>query len=154
MSRRDAAKPNGPSGQVAHDPDAPRPLIIASNRGPVTFTRRPGGAFDSRKGSGGVVTAVSAVARERQPVWIAAAMTDGDRQRAAVARENDEQLIEYGDPAEFRLRFVVPTPEAYHQYYNVISNPLLWFLQHYLWDTPRSPDITHEIWDAWRNGYV
>jgi trehalose 6-phosphate synthase len=31
---------------------------------------------------------------------------------------------------------------------------LLWFLQHYLWDTPRSPDITRDIWDAWRNGYV
>ena len=48
----------------------------------------------------------------------------------------------------------MPEPEAYHQYYNVISNPLLWFLQHYLWDTPRSPDITDEIWDAWHNGYV
>jgi trehalose 6-phosphate synthase len=81
-------------------------------------------------------------------------MTDGDRQRAAFAKEDGEHLIEYGDPAEFRLRFVVPTPDAYHQYYNVISNPLLWFLQHYLWDTPRSPDITHDIWDAWRNGYV
>jgi trehalose 6-phosphate synthase len=133
---------------------ASRPLIIASNRGPVTFTQRSGGAFEARKGSGGVVTAVSAIARERQPIWIAAAMTDGDRQRAEQARQAGEELIEYGDPPEFRLRFVVPSPEAYHQYYNVISNPLLWFLQHYLWDTPRSPDITKEIWDAWRNGYV
>jgi trehalose 6-phosphate synthase len=134
--------------------DSPRPLIIASNRGPVTFSRRSGKNFDARKGSGGVVTAVSAVARERQPIWIAAAMTDGDRQRAAQALEDGEKLIEFGDPPEFRLRFVVPTLEAYHQYYNVISNPLLWFLQHYLWDTPRSPDITKDIWDAWRSGYV
>lgn len=130
------------------------PLIIASNRGPVTFTRRPKGGFDARKGSGGVVTAVSAIARDRQPIWIAAAMTEGDRQRAQQAVENGEDLIEFGDPPEFRLRFVVPSPECYHQYYNVISNPLLWFLQHYLWDTPRTPDITHEIWDAWRSGYV
>lgn len=133
-----------------HDP----PLVIVSNRGPVTFTRRSKGGFDARKGSGGVVTAVSAVARERQPIWIAAAMTEGDRQRAAQAHEAGEQLIEFGDPTEFRLRFVVPTHDAYHKYYNVISNPLLWFLQHYLWDTPRSPDITKEIWDAWREGYV
>lgn len=133
---------------------ATRPLIIASNRGPVSFTRRNDGSFSARKGSGGVVTAVSAIARDRQPIWIAAAMTEGDRQRAAVALERGEQLIQYGDPPEFNLRFVVPTPEAYHQYYNVISNPLLWFLQHYLWDTPRSPDITKEIWDAWRSGYV
>ena len=154
MARRDPATPNGSPGGATPGTDVPRPLIIASNRGPVTFSRRTGGSFDARKGSGGVVTAVSAVARERQPIWIAAAMTDGDRQRAAFAKEDGEELIEFGDPAEFRLRFVVPTPDAYHQYYNVISNPLLWFLQHYLWDTPRSPDITHDIWDAWRNGYV
>src|SRR3954468_22665055 len=131
-----------------------RPLIIASNRGPVTFSRQSDGSFEARKGSGGVVTAVSAIARERQPIWIAAAMTEGDRLRAAHADETGEGLIEFGNPCEFRLCFVVPEPDAYHQYYNVISNPLLWFLQHYLWDTPRSPDITRDIWDAWRGGYV
>ena len=131
-----------------------RPLIIASNRGPVTFSRQADGSFDARKGSGGVVTAVTAIARERQPIWIAAAMTEGDRLRAAHARDSEEELIEFGNPCEFRLRFVVPEPDAYHQYYNVISNPLLWFLQHYLWDTPRTPDITKDIWDAWRDGYV
>ncbi|HEX5991706.1 MAG TPA: trehalose-6-phosphate synthase [Thermomicrobiales bacterium] len=130
------------------------PLIIASNRGPVTFSRQADGSFDARRGSGGVVTAVTAIARERQPIWIAAAMTEGDRLRAAHASDSGEELIEFGNPCEFRLRFVVPDPEAYHQYYNVISNPLLWFLQHYLWDTPRTPDITKEIWDAWRDGYV
>ena len=131
-----------------------RPLIIASNRGPVTFSRQADGSFDARKGSGGVVTAVTAIAREHKPIWIAAAMTEGDRLRAADAQDTGEELIEFGNPCEFRLRFVVPEPEAYHQYYNVISNPLLWFLQHYLWDTPRTPDITKEIWDAWRDGYV
>jgi trehalose 6-phosphate synthase len=131
-----------------------RQLIVASNRGPVTFSLEDDGAFRARKGSGGVVTAVSSIAREHQPIWIAAAMTEGDRARAEVAARQGEHLIEYGRPPEFRLRFVVPTPEAYHQYYNVISNPLLWFLQHYLWDTPRSPDITHEIWTAWNDGYV
>jgi trehalose 6-phosphate synthase len=157
MSTRSSAadqeiRPNG-TAESEESPSSPC-LIIASNRGPVNFTRRRDGGFDARKGSGGVVTAVSAVARERQPIWIAAAMTEGDRQRAAVAEERGEALIEYGESAEFRLRFVVPDHDEYHKYYNVISNPLLWFLQHYLWDTPRSPDITHEIWDAWREGYV
>ncbi len=131
-----------------------RPLIVASNRGPVTFSLRDDGGFAARKGSGGVVTAVSAIARDRQPIWIAAAMTEGDRARAELAQRQGEALIGYGDPSEFRLRFVVPEPESYHQYYNVISNPLLWFLQHYLWDTPRTPDITADTWTAWRDGYV
>ncbi len=132
-----------------------RSLIVASNRGPVTFTHEGDDKFSSRKGSGGVVTAVSAIARERQPIWVAAAMTDGDRLRAEVADRNGEVLISPPGPRpEFRLRFVVPEPLAYNQYYNEISNPLLWFLQHYLWDTPRSPDITVETWAAWNDGYV
>jgi len=121
----------------------------------VTFSVDEDGGFSSRKGSGGVVTAVSAIARDRQPIWIAAAMTEGDRARAEAAdRAGEALIIPPGPKPDFRLRFVVPTEEAYNQYYNVISNPLLWFLQHYLWDTPRSPDITYETWSAWREGYV
>ena len=132
-----------------------RTLIIASNRGPVTFSFADDGTFSARKGSGGVVTAVSAIARDQKPVWIAAAMTEGDRARAELANRNGEGLITPpGGGSEFRLRFVVPTAAAYHGYYNEISNPLLWFLQHYLWDTPRSPDITAATWSAWNDGYV
>ena len=126
----DQSAPPEPSTDEIERALAERTLIVASNRGPVTFSYEDDGTFSARKGSGGVVTAVSAIARERQPVWIAAAMTDGDRARAEVARRRGEALIGYGTPSEFRLRFVVPSPESYHQYYNVISNPLLWFLQH------------------------
>ncbi|MFM9105074.1 MAG: trehalose-6-phosphate synthase, partial [Chloroflexota bacterium] len=150
----DAAGPAEAAMPQFEDVLRERALIIASNRGPVTFSRQDDGSFTSRKGSGGVVTAVSAIARDYQPIWIAASMTEGDRLRAEVARSQGEELIEYGRPPEFRLRFVVSEPDRYHKYYNVISNPLLWFLQHYLWDTPRAPDITHEIWDAWNDGYV
>jgi trehalose 6-phosphate synthase len=130
-----------------------RPLIVASNRGPVTFTAQDGG-FLARQGSGGLVTAVSAVLQDHQAIWIAAAMTEGDRKRAAIAEQHGEALITpEGSGSRFKLRFVVPDPDAYHMYYNVISNPLLWFLQHYLWDTPRSPDITDETWTAWTDGY-
>jgi len=132
-----------------------RQLIVASNRGPVTFTQNPDGDFSARQGQGGLVTAVSAVLQGHQATWIAAVMTDGDRQRAHDANESGETLITpRGTDSQFKLRFVVPSEEAYHLYYNVISNPLLWFLQHYLWDTPRSPDITHQTWTAWREGYV
>ncbi len=131
-----------------------RQLIVASNRGPVTFTQRQDGSFSARQGSGGLVTAVSAVLQGQQAIWIAAAMTDGDRARAAAAEDAGETLITpHGSGSQFKLRFVTPSQEAYNQYYNEISNPLLWFLQHYLWDTPRSPDITHETWSAWRDGY-
>ena len=132
-----------------------RPLIIASNRGPITFHRQTDGTFASRKGSGGLVTAVSGIARDIQPIWIAAAMSRDDRDRARLAEQQGETFIlPAGEESEFRIRFVEPTPQAYHWYYNEISNPLLWFLQHYLWDTPRTPDITFETWQAWNEGYV
>jgi trehalose 6-phosphate synthase len=130
-------------------------LIIASNRGPITFHRQPDGSFISRKGSGGLVTAVSGIASGIQPIWIAAAMGADDRARAQAADQQGQTLIlPNGEKSEFRLRFVQPSRDAYHWYYNEISNPLLWFLQHYLWDTPRTPDITAETWQAWNDGYV
>ncbi len=132
-----------------------RSLIIASNRGPITFHRQSDGSFSSRKGSGGLVTAVSGIASGIQPIWIAAAMGADDRARAQAADQQGQTLIlPDGEKSEFRLRFVQPSRDAYHWYYNEISNPLLWFLQHYLWDTPRSPDITAETWQAWNDGYV
>lgn len=132
-----------------------RQLIVASNRGPVSFTKHSDGHFSARQGHGGLVTAVSAVLQGKEATWIAAAMGPGDRERAKQAEADGEKLITPDDTdSQFKVRFVVPSSQAYHRYYNVVSNPLLWFLQHYLWDTPRSPDITHETWTAWREGYV
>ena len=132
-----------------------RPLIVASNRGPVSFTETGQDRFTSRQGSGGLVTAISTVLQDQQAIWIAATMGAGDRRRWELAHRHAQPFVPPEETGtQFQLRFVVPDERAYNQYYNEISNPLLWFLQHYLWDTPRAPDITHETWDAWRNGYV
>ena len=133
---------------------ASRPLIVVSNRGPVTFSRRKDGTFSARQGSGGLVTAVRSILRDHEAIWIAAAMTEGDRERDRMAEEAGDAFIKDSPDSRFQLQFVTPTHDAYNKYYNEISNPLLWFLQHYMWDTPRYPNITHETWDAWENGYV
>src|SRR5690349_21278384 len=86
-----------------------RQLIVASNRGPVTFERRADGSFGDRQGSGGLVTAVSAVLQDHQAIWIAASMTSGDRARAQAAADAGETLISpSGAGSQFKLRFVVP----------------------------------------------
>lgn len=152
----------GAAGEVSEDMDqrisaimSAHPLIVASNRGPVSFTATGNDRFTSRQGSGGLVTAISTVLQEQSATWIAATMGSGDRERWEIARRHGESFIPPEETGtQFRLRFIAPDQEAYNKYYNEISNPLLWFLQHYLWDTPRSPDITHETWDAWHNGYV
>jgi trehalose 6-phosphate synthase len=45
-------------------------------------------------------------------------------------------------------------PEVYERYYNVVANPMLWFIQHYLWDLSNVPDIRAEELQAWSEGYV
>ncbi|HET9014927.1 MAG TPA: trehalose-6-phosphate synthase [Thermomicrobiaceae bacterium] len=128
-------------------------LITASNRGPVEFSLDQDGNFSTRRGAGGVVTAISAIGRYTDTIWVASAMTEGDRARALLADDLGEEVIAPPD-TDFRLRFVVSDPAAYDGYYNRIANPLLWFLQHYLWDTPRAPDVDYQTWEAWHDGYV
>ncbi len=128
-----------------------RHLIMASNRGPFEFSRAEWG-YERKRGAGGVVTAVSSVSKLANPTWIAAARTEADRR---IQKEHGDQPIQVEDgDSRYMLRFVDLPDSVYDGYYNVIANPLLWFLQHYMWDTPREPTIGKEEWRAWREGYV
>lgn len=129
-----------------------RRLIMASNRGPVEFRLDAGGTLTAQRGSGGVVTALSGVARVADVTWIAAAMTEGDRAAAhatgggrVAASEGGERLF---------VRFIDIPRGAYQRYYNIFCNPLLWFIQHYMWNTPRTPNISRTVYDAWEHGYL
>ena len=130
-------------------PGSDEPLIvIASNRGPFSFKAQKNGSYITRRSPGGLVTALAALAAKRDVLWVAAAQGKGDQQ---WSEEHD------GQPQEvegIQLKFVRPGAKAYERYYNIISNPLLWFIQHQLWDYPRKPSITSETWSAWERGYV
>src|ERR1700677_1531577 len=128
---------------------APRtPLVLVSNRGPVTF--HAGG--EVQRGSGGLVTALTGLASHREAIWIASAMSEHD---AEVSRANAGRSFPVRSPAggEFQVRLVVSDPEAYDRFYNVFANPMLWFIQHYLWDLSNAPDIRREEIEAFEFGY-
>jgi trehalose 6-phosphate synthase len=125
-------------------------LVIASNRGPVSYSLNADGSFEAQRGSGGVTTALTAACRFVPVTWIASAMSEGDRRAAQLS---DRLNVPYNSH-EIGLRFVVSPQEQYHRYYNIISNPLLWFLQHYMWDTPYTPNISADVYEAWHKGYV
>jgi trehalose 6-phosphate synthase len=129
--------------------DAQDPLIIiASNRGPFSFTAQKDGTFSITRGSGGLVTALFALAQQHDVMWIAAALSTGDR-KWAQAQGSAIQTLQ-----DIKLRLIVTDRRRYRQYYNQIANPLLWFLQHQLWDTPRKPEISKDTWQAWNAGYI
>lgn len=129
---------------------ADRSIILVSNRGPVELKRDTDGNIETRRGGGGLVTAMTAISKEAKATWISAAMTDIER---TLAR--DDTMVCLPDDSSSCLVKLVDIPEdVYNLYYNVISNPLLWFIHHYIWNLADDPSISMDIHNAWRNGYV
>ncbi len=126
-----------------------RKLIVVSNRGPVSFVRDTGGERTARRGGGGLVTALRGLVGLHDVTWIASAISDEDR---ALAGEAIEERARDGSP--FRLRFVAHDPQAYDWYYNVVANPMLWFVQHYLWELAYTPKVDGAFHTAWEDGYA
>jgi trehalose 6-phosphate synthase len=125
--------------------------VVAANRGPVSFHDDPSGEPVVTRGPGGLVTVLTEVLRQHPGTWVAAALGDQERRLAAQKRAVE---VELPDGDVYDLRYVAVTPDAYHKYYNIVANPMLWFIQHYLWDLGRHPDIGAEEMDAWHNGYL
>jgi len=123
-------------------------MVLVSNRGPVTF--EPGG--EVRRGTGGLVTALIGLARHRDLTWIASAMTAED---VALTEHHDGHAFPVSTPdgGEYRVKLVASEPEAYDRFYNIFANPLLWFIQHYLWDQSNAPDIRRNETEAFEFGY-
>jgi trehalose 6-phosphate synthase len=129
----------------------PDQLVIVSNRGPAQFERDADGQRVVRRGGGGLVTALTGLVSHRKALWVASAMTEED---VAVAIEAEGQPVEVElDGVSYDVCMVESDSLAYDRFYNVIANPILWFIQHYLWDLSNAPDIRREEADAWEFGY-
>ena len=135
-----------PTLAAEHATDSP--LVLVSNRGPVTF--EPDGSV--RRGTGGLVTALIGLASHREVTWIASAMTEEDV--AVAARHNGRPFpVTTPDGGSYRVKLVASDPDAYDRFYNIIANPMLWFIQHYLWDLSNAPDIRRNETEAFEFGY-
>jgi trehalose 6-phosphate synthase len=123
-------------------------IVLVSNRGPVTF----GPDGEIKRGTGGLVTALIGLATHREVTWIASAMTEED---VVAAEENGGRPfpVSMPDGSEFKVKLVASDPQAYDRFYNIIANPMLWFIQHYLWDLSNAPDIRRNETEAFEFGY-
>ena len=127
-------------------------LVIVSNRGPAHFERDAEGNRVVSRGGGGLVSALTDLVSHRRALWIASAMTEED---VAVGEEAGGGPVEVTlGGVDYEVLLVESDPEAYDRFYNVIANPILWFIQHYLWDLSNAPDIRREETDAWEHGYT
>jgi trehalose 6-phosphate synthase len=126
-------------------------LVIVSNRGPAQFERDGEGNRVVSRGGGGLVSALTDLVSHRRALWIASAMTDED---VAVSAEAGGPVEVTLAGVDYDVLFVESDPAAYDRFYNVIANPILWFIQHYLWDLSNAPDIRREETEAWTQGYT
>jgi trehalose 6-phosphate synthase len=135
--------------------------------------RVPFGArgLTASRGSGGLVTALAEMGRYAPITWVATASTEGDRVAAPelrrshlplesipprerpVARRVRELLDELLPGQDLRLDYVDLPRDVYSAFYETVSNPFLWFLQHQMYALPYGPNVDGALIDAWRNGY-
>ncbi|MBV9020718.1 MAG: trehalose-6-phosphate synthase [Ktedonobacteraceae bacterium] len=127
-------------------------FIIATNRGPVEYTVSRDHGLKFRRGSGGVVTALSGIVKSGNTTWVALAMTDGDRQ--ALENAPDDLLESPIRAMPVHLRYIEVPKGVYRKHYDMMSNRVLWFTQHYLLEQSEDAFSAEKLHDAWDNGYV
>jgi trehalose 6-phosphate synthase len=127
-------------------------VLIASNRGPVSFTRDDDGRLSAKRGGGGMVSGLSSVADEADLLWVCAALTDADRAAARAAPGGLLDPDQAGAGAAVRM---LDIPQAvFQRAYNAVANSTLWFVHHMLYDTPNRPSFGpgfRREWEAFRS---
>ncbi|MBM3664118.1 MAG: trehalose-6-phosphate synthase [Actinobacteria bacterium] len=115
------------------------PIVICSNRGPVSY-HSVDGELEGVRGAGGLISGLLPLMESGRARWIAAALSEEDRVAAAL-----------GLPERFGpLHLLDINTEDLDLYYNVVSNEVLWFLHHGLLDSTYTPDYTDEWRTAWQ----
>ncbi|MFI8433652.1 trehalose-6-phosphate synthase [Streptomyces sp. NPDC079020] len=109
-------------------------VLVASNRGPVSYSLSEDGSLSSKRGGGGLVSGLSAV---DDKLWVCAALGDGDRE--AVRRGVSEPGV----------RMLDIDADVHADAYNGIANSVLWFVHHMLYQTPVEPVFDAEFRRRW-----
>jgi trehalose 6-phosphate synthase len=125
------------------------PLVVASNRGPRSFSLDDHGSPVRTGSAGGLAGALARLVARTGATWVACAMSEGDRQAVA------EGLMDGGyDDDGIELVMIAPDPASYRMAYDVVANSTLWNCHHHLFDLARRPLLDErfgEAFDAFRD---
>src|ERR1700756_832499 len=103
-----------------------RLLIVAFNRGPVSYSHAEDGSLSAKRGGGGMVSGMTsglgAVAADGGALWLCAALSEGGRD---AARRGERAA---DGPGEIPVRMLDIPADVFDAAYNRISNSLLWFV--------------------------
>ena len=131
--------------------DPGRLLIVASNRGPVSYSHAADGSLSAKRGGGGMVSGLTsglgAVAADGGALWLCAALSEADREAARRAERGS------AEPGDVPVRMLDIPADVFDAAYNGVANSVLWFVHHLLFDTPIQPRFGAEFRPAW-DAYV
>jgi trehalose 6-phosphate synthase len=121
------------------------PLLVASNRGPLSVVSVEEGDDEVRRGSGGLVSGMqAALASTPDAVWVCAAMNDRERALARQAPAGRLSQLAFTADAlhgDFDVRMLPIDAQTFRAAYNSIANSTLWFVLHMLYDLPKAPNF-------------
>jgi trehalose 6-phosphate synthase len=126
-------------------------ILMASNRGPVSFSRDDHGEISVHRGGGGLVSGLSSVASQGDVLWVCAALSDADREASRAAPGGMLGLDGTAGGSEV-LMLDIPAA-TFNRAYNTVANSVLWFVHHMLYDTPNQPQFGlafRRDWEAYR----
>lgn len=128
--------------------------MIVSNRGPVEYRRQADGSWSYQRGLGGMVTALINIGSLVNATWVALAISPGDYQAVATLQGDGWLYPDLEQVHGIKLRYVAIPADAFHKHYGIMSNRVLWFLQHYLFHQLQPAVSDSEMYEAWTQGYV
>jgi trehalose 6-phosphate synthase len=132
-------------------------ILLASNRGPLSFTLGEDGQLSARRGGGGMVSGLLTVAGQADLLWVCAALSDADRAAARAAPggrlDLDGQAGSDGHAGSdgSAVQMLDIPPQTFDRAYNGVANSTLWFVHHMLYDLPSQPQFGTEFWQAWES---
>ncbi|MFF3845900.1 trehalose-6-phosphate synthase [Streptomyces sp. NPDC002328] len=125
------------TGSTASERDAAAQVLVASNRGPVSYSVGEDGSLTTKRGGGGLVSGLSAIGSDADALWVCSALSDDDRE--AVRRGVGEDGVRMLD---------IPA-DVHADAYNGVANSVLWFVHHLLYQTPLEPVFDAEFRRQW-----
>lgn len=121
-------------------------VLVASNRGPVSYTRSEDGTLTARRGGGGLVSGLSAIGPDAGAVWVCAALSDVDREAG-----RGRTRLDPGETGGQHVRMLGIDAATFADAYNGIANSTLWFVHHLLYQTPLEPVFDEDFRAQWRS---
>jgi trehalose 6-phosphate synthase len=129
-------------------------VLVASNRGPISFHLGEDGQLSGRRGGGGMVSGLLNVASQADLLWVCAALSEADRKAVRAARGGLLELDGRGGAGGgSAVQMLDIPPDTFDRAYNGIANSTLWFVHHMLYNLPGQPRFGPEFsrdWESFR----